>query len=431
MTDARPGSPDPSGAQRRGPSRRTFLGGAVGGGALLAGGAAGFAVGRAVADPDPGPHPAAGLVDFYGEHQAGIATPSQDRVAFAAFDVTTRDVERLKAMLGLWAAAAARTTTGRLIGTTEDNPLAPPVDTGEALGLSPAQLTITVGFGPSLFDDRFGLAARKPAALEDIPPLPADALQPTLVGGDLCVQACSNDPQVAFHVIRNFARIGRGTVVLRWSQLGFGRTSTTSTEQSTPRNLMGFKDGTNNIKAEETAQMNDFVWVGDETDQDWMKGGSYLVARRIRMLIETWDADFIADQERIFGRKKESGAPLTGSDEFDAVDLAATGPDGEPVIDPRSHIRLAAPEENNGLRILRRGFSYTDGIDPRTGQLDAGLFFICFQKDPRTQFVPLQRKLGSMDALNEYIKHTGSGVFAVPPGVREVGDWFGKALFTR
>lgn len=412
------------------PSRRAFLGGAVGGGALLAGGAAGFAIGQAVADPAPGPHPAEGLVDFYGEHQAGIATPSQDRVAFAAFDVTTLDVERLKSMLGLWAAAAARTTTGRLIGTTEDNPHAPPVDTGEALGLSPAQLTITVGFGPSLFDDRFGLAGRKPAALEDIPALPADALQAALVGGDLCVQACSNDPQVAFHVIRNFARIGRGTVVLRWSQLGFGRTSTTSTEQSTPRNLMGFKDGTNNIKAEDRAQMDDFVWVGDETDQEWMKGGSYLVARRIRMLIEAWDADFIADQERIFGRKKESGAPLTGKAEFDPVDFAATDADGQPVIDPVSHIRLASPEENDGLRILRRGFSYTDGIDPRTGQLDAGLFFVCFQKDPRTQFVPLQRKLGSMDSLNEYIKHTGSAVFAIPPGVREVGDWFGKALFT-
>lgn len=421
-------APDP---RRREPSRRAFLGGAVGGGALLAGGAAGFTIGQAVAEPDSAPHPSAGLVDFYGEHQAGIATPSPDRVAFAAFDVTTLDVDRLKAMLGLWAAAAAaRTTTGRLIGTTEDNPHAPPVDTGEALGLSPAQLTVTVGFGPSLFDERFGLADRKPAALADIPALPAEVLQPALMGGDLCVQACSNDPQVAFHVIRNFARIGRGTVVLRWSQLGFGRTSSTSVDQSTPRNLMGFKDGTNNIKAEDQAQMDDFVWVGEETDQDWMRGGSYLVARRIRMLIESWDADFIADQERIFGRKKESGAPLTGAKEFDTVDFTATDAAGTPIIDPVSHIRLASPEENGGLRLLRRGFSYTDGIDPRTGQLDAGLFFICFQKDPRTQFVPLQRKLGSMDSLNEYIKHTGSGVFAVPPGVREVGDWFGKALFT-
>jgi deferrochelatase/peroxidase EfeB len=161
-----------------------------------------------------------------------------------------------------------------------------------------------------------------------------------------------------------------------------------------------------------------------------MKGGSYLVSRRIRMLIEAWDADFIADQERIFGRKKESGAPLTGKAEFDTIDFAAKDADGTPVIDPVSHVRLASPEENSGLRILRRGFSYTDGIDARTGQLDAGLFFICFQKDPRTQFVPLQRKLGSMDSLNEYIKHTGSAVFAVPPGVREVGDWFGKALFS-
>jgi deferrochelatase/peroxidase EfeB len=417
------------GKKRRAPSRRTFLGGAIGGSALLVGGAGGFAIGHAAAEPDSSAA-TSDQVSFYGEHQAGIATPSQDRLAFAAFDVTTFDVQRLKSMLGLWAAAAQQMTTGQLIGSTEDNPQAPPVDTGEALGLSPANLTITVGFGPTLFDDRFGLASKRPAALADIPALPNDVLQAALVGGDICVQACSDDPQVAFHVIRNFARIGRGTVVLRWSQLGFGRTSSTSTDQSTPRNLMGFKDGTNNIKEQDSAAMDQHVWVGDETDQPWMKGGSYLVSRRIRMLIESWDADYIADQEKIFGRRKESGAPLTGKSEFDVVNLNAKGADGQPVIAVDSHIRLAAAAENNGLRILRRGFSYTDGIDALTGQLDAGLFFICFQKDPRAQFVPLQQKLGMNDSLNEYIKHTGSGLFAVPPGVKEVGDWFGKSLFT-
>ena len=419
-------------AGRRGVSRRVFLGGALGGSALAIGGA-GFAAGHASAgssSSDRASDGASNKVPFYGAHQAGIATPAQDRLAFAAFDVTTLDVERLKATLGLWAAAAHQMTTGQLIGTTEDAPQAPPVDTGEAVGLSPGNLTITVGFGPSLFDDRFGLAAKRPAALADIPPLPSDALQDELVGGDICVQACSEDPQVAFHVIRNFARIGRGAVVLRWSALGFGRTSSTSTSQATPRNLMGFKDGTNNIKSEDADEMNQFVWVGEETDQPWMKGGSYLVARRIRMLIESWDADYIADQERIFGRFKESGAPLSGKHEFDTVNLTATRSDGAPVIDQFSHIRLAAPSNNNGMKILRRGYSYTDGIDPRTGQLDAGLFFICFQKDPRNQFVPIQQRLGGNDALNEYIKHIGSGLFAVPPGVAEVGDWFGRALFT-
>jgi deferrochelatase/peroxidase EfeB len=215
---------------------------------------------------------------------------------------------------------------------------------------------------------------------------------------------------------------------MRWSQLGFGRTSSTSTTQATPRNLMGFKDGTRNIKAESADEMNRFVWVGAETEQPWLKGGSYLVARRIRMLIESWDTDYLADQEKVFGRVKTSGAPLTGTHEFDTPDLTAKK-DGAPVIDLNAHIRLAAPASNGGQMILRRGYSYTDGIDPRTGLLDAGLFFIAYQKDPRRQFVAIQRQLGRNDLLNEYIRHTGSALFAVPPGLRAAGDYYGKSLF--
>ena len=223
-------------------------------------------------------------------------------------------------------------------------------------------------------------------------------------------------------MIRNFARIGRGTVVMRWSQLGFGRTSSTSTGQATPRNLMGFKDGTNNIKSEDQAALDQFVWVGDETDQSWMRGGSPTwCSRRIRMLIESWDADYLADQENVFGRVKDTGAPLGEKSEFDTVDLAAKTKNGEPVIPVDAHIRLASPDNHGGEKILRRGYSYTDGNDPTTGQLDAGLFFIAFQKDPRKQFVPIQQALGTHDALNEYIKHVGSGLFAVPPGVSAVG----------
>jgi deferrochelatase/peroxidase EfeB len=410
------------------PSRRGFLGAALGAAGAVAAGGTGFGVAKATEPSGSGDPSSAQTVPFYGARQAGIATPAQDRLAFAAFDITTMDATAVQTMLGRWAAAAARMTAGDPIGATETLPEAPPIDTGEALDLSPARLTVTVGFGPSFFDDRFGLAKRRPAALADLPALPGDLLDPERSGGDLCVQACSNDPQVAFHVIRNFARIARGTAVMRWSQLGFGRTSTTSKAQTTPRNLMGFKDGTNNIKAEDTADFDEFVWVGDETNQAWMHGGSYLVARRIRMLIESWDADFLGDQETVFGRTKDTGAPLTGHDEFDVVDLDAKK-DGELVIGADAHIRLAAPASNGGQKILRRGYSYTDGIDPATGQLDAGLFFIAFQKDPRKQFVPIQRKLGGTDLLNEYIKHTGSGLFAVPPGVTEAGDWFGKSLF--
>jgi deferrochelatase/peroxidase EfeB len=416
-------------APRGSTSRRRFLAVGLGTAGVAVAGGAGFGIAKATASSTPAASAPSQVVPFYGPHQAGIATPAQDRVAFAAFDVTAGTAMGLETTLGLWAAAAAQMTQGQPIGTTETAPQSPPVDTGEALGLSPAQLTITVGFGPSLFDDRFGLASKRPAALVDLPAFPGDSLDPTRTGGDICVQACSDDPVVAFHVIRNFARLGRGSVVMKWSQLGFGRTSSTSTTQSTPRNLMGFKDGTNNIKSESVNDMTRYVWVGDETDQPWMKGGSYVVARRIRMLIEAWDSDRISDQESIFGRSKESGAPLSGGTEFTAVNLDAKGANGAPLIALDSHIRLASPLTNNYEKILRRGYSYTDGNDPETGSLDAGLFFIAYQQDPRKQFIPIQTRLGAHDGLNEYIKHTGGGIFAVPPGVSEAGDWFGKSLF--
>jgi deferrochelatase/peroxidase EfeB len=407
-----------------GPSRRLFLGSALGAAGLAAAGSAGFGIARA-AEPSAS---AESGVDFYGPHQAGIATPAQDRLAFAAFDVTSQARADLQQLLAQWAAAAAQMCRGLPIGSVETAPDNPPIDTGEALGLGPASLTVTVGFGPTLFDERFGLARHRPAALEPLPVLPGDQLEPQRSGGDLCVQACANDPQVAFHVIRNFARLARGVAVMRWSQLGFGRTSSTSTSQATPRNLMGFKDGTRNIKAESATDMNQFVWVGKETDQSWLTGGSYLVARRIRMLVESWDTDYLADQEKVFGRSKNSGAPLTGAHEFDPPDLHANR-GGKPVIDLNAHIRLAAPASNAGQMILRRGYSYTDGIDQSTGLLDAGLFFLAYQKDPRRQFIPIQQRLGQHDLLNEYIRHTGSALFAVPPGLRAPGDYYGKALF--
>ncbi|MFF7402573.1 Dyp-type peroxidase [Streptomyces murinus] len=265
--------------------------------------------------------------------------------------------------------------------------------------------------------DRFGLADRRPAALADLPHLPPADLDPDRSGGDLAIQACADDPLVAFHAIRNLARIGRDTVVMRWSQLGFGKAASNGADQQTPRNLMGFKDGTRNIHGDDTALMDQHVWVGKETDQAWMRGGSYLVARRIQMRIEGWDRDYLADQQNVFGRYKYSGAPLTGSKEFDTPDFKAKGADGRPVIPAKAHMRLAAHENEGGIRILRRGYSFTDGIVAASGELDAGLFFIAFQKDPREQFVALQRKLGMNDALNEYIQHVGSGLFACPPGV--------------
>lgn len=406
-------------------SRRRFLGSLAGAGVAGAGLAiAGTSI-SAAASASAATEP---IVAFHGAHQAGISTDVQNQLAFAAFDVTGAERADLVSMLQSWTTAAEAMTRGASVPGDSATPDDPPADTGEADGLTPSRLTMTIGFGPSLFDNRFGLAARRPAALQPLPALPGELLDNAASNGDIAVQACADDPQVAFHAIRNLARIGRGVVVNRWTQLGFGRTSVTGSGQSTPRNLMGFKDGTRNIRGDDTAALDQHVWVGNRADQAWMRGGSYLVARRIRMFIENWDRDFLSDQQEVFGRTKAAGAPLTGTDEFDTPDFAAKGPDGTPVIADDAHIRLAAFENNNGLRILRRGYSFNDGIDPSTGGLEAGLFFISFQSDPAA-FVTLQRKLGANDALNEYIQHVASGLFACPPGVTRQGDYWGSGLF--
>jgi deferrochelatase/peroxidase EfeB len=232
---------------------------------------------------------------------------------------------------------------------------------------------------------------------------------------------------VAFHAVRNLARLGLGTVEHNWMELGFGRTSTTGTRGATPRNLMGFKDGTRNLRSNQTNLLDQYVWIGAETDQPWLKNGSYLVARRIRMFIENWDRDYLADQQKVFGRVKISGAPLTGGTELTPPDFVANNDQGQPVIPADAHIRLASHEENYGLRLLRRGYSFTDGIDPVRGTLLGGLFFIAFMKDPQ-QFITLQQRLGTNDALNEYIQHTGSALFVVPPGLGPNNNW-GDQLF--
>jgi deferrochelatase/peroxidase EfeB len=366
-------------------------------------------------------------IPFRGTYQAGIATPAQDRLAFGSLNVVDGASKAdLRDLLATWTTAAAKMTAGQLVGeVTEAN--APPVDTGEAVGSPVSNLTITLGYGPSLFDGRFGLAARKPAALANLPALPNEDLDPNYTGGDLCIQACSDDPLVAFHAVRNLARIGMGVVEHNWMELGFGRTSTTSTSQQTPRNLLGFKDGTRNIKVQQTELMNDYVWVGGETDQPWMRGGSYLVARKIRMFTENWDRDYLADQENVIGRSKVAGAPLSGGTEFTDPNFDANGADGLPAIPPHAHIRLASYENNGGTRILRRGYSYTDGIDPVAGTLVGGLFFIAFMKKPG-QFIKLQNSLAA-DSLNEYVQHVGSAVFACPPGLTTASQRWGDGLF--
>jgi deferrochelatase/peroxidase EfeB len=373
---------------------------------------------------------------FRGQHQAGIVTPAQDRLHFAAFDVTTGSRAQLVALLKAWTEAADRMSRGLPageIGPVEGATNLPPDDTGEAIGLPASGLTITFGFGPTLFRDaqgrdRFGLADRTPASLKRLPHFPGDLLEPARSDGDLCVQACADDPQVAVHAIRNLARIGFGTVAVRWSQLGFGRTSTTSTSQSTPRNLFGFKDGTMNVKAEESSALDEHVWVGggDDPSADWLAGGSYLVARRINMAIEVWDRQPLGDQEAFIGRTKGTGAPLSGGEERSRPDFSMPGSDG-PIIPVDAHVRVVHPDQNDGVRMLRRGYNFVDGTDA-LGGLNAGLFFLAYVRDPETHFIPVQARMAKVDALMEYLKVTGSALFAVPPGAGP-GEHIGQSLF--
>ncbi|WP_433254391.1 iron uptake transporter deferrochelatase/peroxidase subunit [Streptosporangium sp. CA-135522] len=363
---------------------------------------------------------AGGSIPFHGPNQAGIATPVQDRLHFAAFDLNTDSRQSVVAMLKDWTDAAARMTAGQEVGSGATGAeLAPPDDTddtGEAVGLPASRLTLTVGFGPSFFDK---LKLPRPDRLKELPHFRGDNLDPARSGGDICVQACADDPQVAVHAVRNLVRIGFGTASIRWSQLGFGKTSSTTPDAQTPRNLMGFKDGTNNIAGTDPKKLDEHVWVGEEGPA-WMHGGSYLVARRIRMHIETWDRTSLKEQEDIFGRTKREGAPYGGAREHDPVVL-----DKMPID---AHVRLANPTALNGVTILRRGYSFTDGSDG-LGRLDAGLFFLAYQRDPEKGFIPVQRALAAKDALNEYIQHVGSAIFACPGGVKP-GSFWGEALLT-
>ncbi|WP_066040384.1 iron uptake transporter deferrochelatase/peroxidase subunit [Herbiconiux solani] len=421
--------------QSRGISRRGLLGlagaGVVGAGAGLAGG---IGLDRFVLPQSASAQENGAVYPFFGDHQSGITTPAQDRLHFASYDLADVTRDELIGLLQDWSAAAALMTAGSPVGEfgAVNGPYtAPPQDTGEALGLPASGLTITIGFGPTLFTaadgtDRFGLAGKRPPALVDLPHFPADMLTEGLTGGDLCIQACSDDPQVAVHAIRNLSRIAFGRASIRWSQLGFGRTSSTTTAQATPRNLFGFKDGTANIRAEQSDVVADQVWAASADGADWMAGGSYLVARKIRMTIETWDRTSLHDQEAIVGRTKGEGAPYSGGTEFTAPDFAATGQGGAPLIAKDSHVRLAHPDQNAGAQLLRRGYNFVDGNDD-LGRLNAGLFFIAYQRDPRTQFIPIQMNLAKNDAMNEYLRHVGSGIFAVPPGARQ-GGYVGETL---
>ncbi|WP_445278166.1 iron uptake transporter deferrochelatase/peroxidase subunit [Streptococcus sp. KHUD_013] len=346
-------------------------------------------------------------ISFYGKHQAGITTPMQKNIYFVVLDLRTTDKNELIQLFKDWTDYSQKLVNGELVKKDGSNALLPPSDTGETVGLNPYRLTLTFGVSAS-FLTKLGLEKKRPKLFRDLPAFPKEQLREQYTGGDIVIQACADDEQVAFHAVRNLIRKGRNKVTMKWSQSGF---AAIGDRMETPRNLFGFKDGTANVTTEK--DFDKVVWADSN---DWMKNGSYMAVRRIIMHLETWDRTNLQEQENTFGRYKESGAPFGKQNEFDEVDLSLLPVD--------SHVRLAKEVD---LPILRRSYSYSDGIDPKTGQFDAGLLFIAFQKDP-DRFVKIQTNLGADDKMNEYVTHIGSGLFACFGGVKE-GGYIGQDLF--
>jgi deferrochelatase/peroxidase EfeB len=332
---------------------------------------------------------------FHGDHQAGIATPPLPYLSLAAFDVVVRGRDALVELLRTWTRVAE--------GLTGAGPV-PPSPAGPSAGVPPVPgaLTLTFGFGPSLFaGDRFGVAGRRPAPLAPLPPFPGDAIDPAASNGDLCVQACATDPTTAHQAVRDLLNAARPQVSLRWRQTGFRAEDGTAD----PRGLFGFRDGTANLDADDEEQAARHLWVSD--GPQWLHGGSYLVMRRIRLLLDTWDRTSVPQQEAAVGRERDSNRRLH--------------------LMPGAHAALAAPQRNGGVRLLRRPYSYDAGVDPN-GLLDAGLIFLSFSSDPG-HFVTVQRRLAAHDPLNGFSQHLAGAVFACPPGIRP-GSFLGAELLS-
>jgi dye decolorizing peroxidase len=360
-------------------------------------------------------------VAFYGEHQAGIVTPvrQQARTCVTAFDLRPgADRVALRALLRRWTAAAASLTQGQPVSGNSDT---------ITVGSGPASLTITVGFGPSLFG-RAGLpASARPAALAPLPPFTGEHLDPARSDGDLGVLICADDALVIFRAARALQRLAAGTATPRWQMNGFARApGATASEEGTQRNLMGQLDGTNNPHRTDPA-FDAAVFASTDAQPSWLRGGSFLVVRRIRMLLDEWDGLSVTDQEKLVGRRKDTGAPLSGGSEFTPANYGIRVADGSFAIPANAHIRLASAAFNNGALMLRRGYSYADGIAADGDGLDAGLLFMAWQADPRTGFIPVHRRLVTTDALNRFVRHETSALFAMPGGVTE-GEYLGQKL---
>ncbi|NUK14882.1 deferrochelatase/peroxidase EfeB [Streptomyces lunaelactis] len=404
-------------------SRRRLLGtvGAAGATGLVLG-AAGGAAAYAAAGETPAELTTVGStgVPFYGEHQAGITTPLQARGHLIAFDLAPgAGRKEAAALMRRWSVLAGELMAGEVPGGGDD--------TGVALDAGPSSLTVTFGFGRTFFD-RTALVAQRPPELDPLPAFSSDQLDAGRSNGDLWVQIGADDALVAFHALRAIQKAAGDAARVRWQMNGFNRSPGATGKPMTARNLMGQIDGTRNPKPSE-ADFDQRIFVPSRpsgTAYDWLAGGSYAVVRRIRMLLDDWERLPQKKQERVIGRRKSDGAPLTGGSETTELALDTTGPDGKLVIPDNAHARISAPEQNGGAAMLRRPFSFHDGIAP-DGTPDAGLLFVCWQADPLRGFVPVQRKLDRGDALSAFIRHEASGLFAVPGGARK-GEYVGQRL---
>lgn len=364
-------------------------------------------------------------INFYGKHQSGIATECQSYVYFASLNVLVDSQQELMDLFKMWTPISVRMMNGEPIDGQTSNMLIPAKDTGESVGLDASNLTLTFGVGPSLFENEsLGLASKRPTELQDLPHFPKDQLDPAYTGGDICIQACADDPQVAFHAVRNLVRAASGKVTLKWTQAGFNSYPMKGKKKETPRNLFAFKDGSVNPNGTKEAEMNEVAWIDAGQSKSWMTGGTYMAVRRVQMHLETWDRTALQEQEATFGRHRDTGAPIGKKHEMDEVDLDEKDAHGEYVISEASHVRLAKQAKE---KVFRRSFSYSSGVMDSTGTFDAGLLFISFQKRPQ-QFIAIQNSFGRQDKLNEYITHRGSALFACFPGVQK-GGFIGDSLF--
>ena len=379
--------------------------------------------GAVVAEKLSAGHPAStgaplrSIVPFYGPHQAGIATPPPAHLHFASYDLASSNVNDLIDLLRAWTAASAALAAGQRLSD----------GSGGVLRLPPSSLTLTFGFGPGIFDERFGIENMRPTGFGSLPPFATDQLDAAISGGDLMVQACAAEKDVPAQAVQHLSQLVTGLASIRWEQTGF-RPPVPPGRLTDPRNLLGFKDGTANPRSS-TRAFDSAVWVSGAVRPSWLRGGTYVCARRIRTDVAAFNRLSVPDQEVVIGRYKQSGAPLSGGTELTPLRLDKLGSDGQPAIPIDSHVRLASDVVNKGATMLRRGYSYDNGVDPRSGVHDQGLLFLAYVRDIENQFVAIQERLATNDRLNPFVTPVGSAVFVVPPGSR-IGGWIGQSLLS-